>query len=269
MDDDVVIEPHDTDMGDDDLFSALLNHGQQRREHDQQQEAQEGFHIDVDVVESSCDALFEQLVTVNVDQGPAFPEGSPSESEAATLTERMFGPVRDLQHIGSAIHKKMFHAFRRVCSGSASAGEKRKTQELKKQLVDERLMRSKRSTAAAVNLPESSLRRSFTRFACCLVYGATWLIGAFLVAWVKILRQSNRFKGVAVFSSFKYDETPLRLNQQSWKSFFWSDAPDHVRRKQNPKCKRSEDQQGETHCHAKILAVEWKYGHLSFHHIYQ
>ena len=103
------------DFGDDDLFNELVNHGQQRREdeHDRQPEVQDEGHANIDLdVEFACDAdaLFDQLVTV--DRGPSdLEQGTPSESNAATLAGHMFGPVRDLQHIGSSIQKKCFTLF--------------------------------------------------------------------------------------------------------------------------------------------------------------
>lgn len=185
---------------------------------------------------------------------------------AEPMGEGMYGPVQALLQIGSCLQKNLFDAFRKVSQGSVNEAEKEKLRKVNKQLVEERLIRSKRSEAKATDLPESTLRSRSKQYACALIYCSAWLVGAFFRAWINLFTNINRrWKAVAVISVMKYDETPLRLNLNSWKSFLGGDPPPERIKKRKV---RDDLEKAETYCHAKILAVQWRYGFLSFHFTY-
>ena len=187
-------------------------------------------------------------------------------AEPTSQTESMYGPVQVLLQIGSCLQKNLFDAFRKTLQGSVNEAEKEKLRKINKHLVEQRLIRSKRSEAEATDIPESTLRSRTKQFACALIYCSAWLIGAFFRAWINLFTNINhRWKAVAVISVMKYDETPLRLNLNSWKSFLGADPPPERIKKRKV---RDDLEKAETYCHAKILAVQWRYGFLSFHLTY-
>ena len=193
-----------------------------------------------------------------VDQIQATQVGAP------VFSEDMFGVVDDLRHVGSTLQRGVFAAFCRACTSGRCRGEVfQQNGEVMHQVTMVAQQRSDAVLAERLDKSTTHTTRMIDRIACLLLHGAAWLIAAFLSAWCNLLGQprQDRFHAVAVLEMFKYDETPLKLQIREFASFAGraqENIPESVLRHRKSKERETKD----TYCHAKIFAVEWKYGCL-------
>ena len=104
-----------------------------------------------------------------------------------------------------------------------------------------------------------SLTRNLSEYSSALLFGGTFLIGAFLTAW-GCLFQRKKFVPIAVISKLKYDETPLKMRVQEANTFFNHESWENLSTKQV----RSKDMIAEvTYVAAKIQRIEWEFSDLT------
>lgn len=188
-------------------------------------------------------------------------------SDRDTWSVSMFGSAQELVNIGCSLQKALFDAFRKSFAQkgkdpSSSGSDEGAHTKLCNEVMDSIRFLSIAALADKLNVPSTTAGRMITHLACVLVYAACFLIGCLFCSLCNMFSVSKRrrFKAVAVINVLKYDETPLKLGVNEWKSFVGSVAPLHVQKKRHKM--RQGCQQTEVYCHTKVLAVDWRYGAL-------
>ena len=177
----------------------------------------------------------------------------------------MYGPLDHLQCLGGPIQRGLFQEFSTLalaatkrCGGGIRAILEKETLEdtLAQEFVHNSGYKSARCEAESTQRATTSLARNLLQYACALLFGATFLIGAFLQSWSALFRR-RKYKPTACIT--KYDETPLKMRVQEANKFFqtsWSTGAQsrNVRQKA---VKAGQLTTGEeVYVHAKIMRVE-------------
>lgn len=179
----------------------------------------------------------------------------------------MFGKLDDLVRIGNDTQKQLFSAFQSLFPkpGKKPSTDKKSEDRISKiftSVVQNKRLISTAALAEHAEVPPTTAQLLVIQLACALVYSATFLIGCFFSAICKLVQSHHRYKAIAVVNVFKYDETPLRLSVQEFSAFVGKEAPEFLQRKRN--VFRKGRVQTETYCHTKVLAIDWRYGTLTW-----
>ena len=205
------------------------------------------------------DDLMQELVPEGATQSAPSVQIHQSEHN---FSVSMFGNVQEVANIGCTLQSQLFSAFQKSfapAKRSSSDGGKHST--LCSEVVGNTRLLSVAALADKLNVPPTTAGRMITELACALVYGACFLIGCLFSAMCRMFSKHRRYKAVAVINVVKYDETPLKLGVNEWKSFVGRVAPLHVQKKR--RMMRQGSQQTEVYCHTKVLAIDWRYGTLA------
>lgn len=222
--------------------------------------------------DTSWDDLTEELLGANSSQQPESLESGHVEprllqSNTPNWSVSMFGKLDDLVRIGNDTQKQLFSAFQSLFPkpGKKPSTDKKSEDRISKiftSVVQNKRLISTAALAEHAEVPPTTAQLLVIQLACALVYSATFLIGCFFSAICKLVQSHHRYKAIAVVNVFKYDETPLRLSVQEFSAFVGKEAPEFLQRKRN--VFRKGRVQTETYCHTKVLAIDWRYGTLTW-----
>ena len=190
------------------------------------------------------------------------PQPSPLAVQQQPDATLLYGPPA-VRNLGNQIQLKLMN---RVFAQLARQN-KRQIAEKSKQLdktstavLDHFVHSSKTLSIAAaasfVGVGEKNLKRGISSTAGLTLFGGTWLCGAMLSIWRRLMGQMGESKKVFCLTRMKYDETPLRLKVAEYNSLFGLHDSDvgasSVRRTSNQ----------EEYRFAKIFRVLFKLGFL-------
>ena len=169
-----------------------------------------------------------------------------STDHQALLLADMYGSVEDLGNMGSSVHQGIFQRF---CAAVPTKAYQKDTKEdeLDKEYVLGSVLKSTTARAESTGMDSRSLVRNLLEYACALLYGTMFLVGAFLYGVIRVL-ETRRYRPLMALSMRKYDETPLKLRVKAFNEIV---GTSHTQ--------TSDDQS----LHAKIFRISWSYSCLS------
>ena len=170
-------------------------------------------------------------------------EEAQQQESALVTTQDMYGPVHDLKHLGDTTQNGIFANFCISLDTGACRGGTEFEDTLEAEYVKSRTIKSETAREESTGYSRRSIARGLLEYACILLYGSAFLIGAFFLAWTRLLCVPGpQFQPVMAIWKRKYDETPLKLKVKDHNAFFGTQI--------------SEQDAAKPYLHSKIFRIE-------------
>lgn len=233
------MDDSDLDLGD---WDTALAHEEVSGAGHASSNQNDAFDLDLDLSLGEW-GLAEGPVSQNEAQNVLSTVDPPIDTVAAT--EHMYGSVQDVSLLGTELQKGLFANFSvAVKTGACTEGSTDTFEDaLESEFVLSTTLKSRKAQTQSIGYAASTLKRGLIEYACTLLFGAGFLIGAFLLAWSRLFTSSRQFQPIIAIWKRKYDETPLKLRVREHNQFFGT------------KISETEDT-GKAYLHSKIFRIE-------------